>query len=148
MDPILQGRGKAETKYLFAISKDGETVDVRVAKDLLEKGHLYLDVRTVEEYNKGHVENALNVSYMFLTPKGRVKNPDFLAQVTSISKKEDHIVVACNSGGRGLRACVDLLNAGFEHVNNMGGGYSAWVDSGFAGEKPPKELKIACKSRG
>uniref|UniRef100_A0A9I9CL09 Rhodanese domain-containing protein n=1 Tax=Cucumis melo TaxID=3656 RepID=A0A9I9CL09_CUCME len=65
---------------------------------------------------------------MFLTPKGRVKNPDFLAQVTSISKKEDRIVVACNSGGRGLRACVDLLNAGFEHVNNMRGGYSAWVE--------------------
>lgn len=37
---------------------------------------------------------------------------------------------------------------GFEHVNNMGGGYSAWVDSGFAGEKPPEELKIACKFRG
>ncbi|TYK02459.1 rhodanese-like domain-containing protein 19 [Cucumis melo var. makuwa] len=86
-------------------------VDVQVAKDLLEKGHLYLNVRTVEEDNKGHVENALNVSYMFLTPEGRVKNPDFLAQATSILKKEDHIVVACNSGGRGLHACVDLLNA-------------------------------------
>ncbi|KAA0041151.1 rhodanese-like domain-containing protein 19 [Cucumis melo var. makuwa] len=94
-------------------------VDVQVAKDLLEKGHLYLNVKTVEEDNKGHVENALNVSYMFLTPEGvnkwsstcRVKNPDFLAQATSILKKEDHIVAACNSGGRGLHACVDLLNA-------------------------------------
>ncbi|XP_038901855.1 protein HIGH ARSENIC CONTENT 1, mitochondrial [Benincasa hispida] len=128
--------------------EDVVTVDVRVAKDLLQKGHLYLDVRTVEEYNKGHVENALNVPYMFFTPEGRVKNPDFLAQVMSILKKEDHLVVACNSGGRGLRACVDLLNVGFEHVNNMGGGYSAWVDSGFAGDKPPEELKTACKFRG
>lgn len=107
----------------------------------------------------------------------------------------------CNSGGRALRACVDLLNAvsffwvyprpypsllaarglsdfkycefrfpvlnfafpwifgeksfekwencmqGFEHVNNMEGGYSRWVDSGFAGDKPPEELKLACKFR-
>ena len=26
--------------------------------------------RTVEEYNKAHVENALNVPYMFLTSEG------------------------------------------------------------------------------
>ena len=29
----------------------------------------------------------------------------------------------------------------------MGGGYSAWVDNGLAGEKPPEELKTACKFR-
>ncbi|VVB08558.1 unnamed protein product [Arabis nemorensis] len=29
----------------------------------------------------------------------------------------------------------------------MGGGYSAWVDAGFAGDIPPEELKIACKFR-
>lgn len=29
----------------------------------------------------------------------------------------------------------------------MGGGYSAWVDSGLAGDKPPEELKTACKFR-
>ncbi|KAG7010859.1 Protein HIGH ARSENIC CONTENT 1, mitochondrial, partial [Cucurbita argyrosperma subsp. argyrosperma] len=102
--------------------EDVVTVDVEVAKDLLQKGQLYLDVR--------------------------VKNPDFLAQVTSILKKEDHVVVACNSGGRGHRACIDLRNAGYEHVKNMAGGYSAWVDSGFAGDKPAEELKIACKFRG
>ncbi|KAF8081836.1 hypothetical protein N665_0864s0014 [Sinapis alba] len=55
--------------------------------------------------------------------------------------------VACNSGGRASRACVDLLNAGYEHVTNMEGGYSAWVDAGFAGDKPAAELKTACKFR-
>ena len=29
----------------------------------------------------------------------------------------------------------------------MGGGYSAWVDSCLAGDKPPEELKTACKFR-
>lgn len=29
----------------------------------------------------------------------------------------------------------------------MGGGYSAWVDSGLASDKPPEELKTACKFR-
>lgn len=36
---------------------------------------------------------------------------------------------------------------GFENVSNMEGGYSKWVDSGFAGDKPDEELKVACKFR-
>ncbi|OMO49812.1 hypothetical protein COLO4_38364 [Corchorus olitorius] len=129
--------------------EDVATINVQTAKDLLGSGHLYLDVRTPEEFNKSHIDNALNVPYMFITQEGRVENPEFLAQVSSVLKKDvDHIVVGCNSGGRALRACVTLLNAGYEHVSNMEGGYSAWVDSGFAGhDKPAEELKTFCKFR-
>ncbi|KDP29630.1 hypothetical protein JCGZ_18792 [Jatropha curcas] len=128
--------------------EDVVTVDVQAAKDLLSSGYYYLDVRTTEEFNKSHIENALNVPYMFKTQQGRVNNPQFLSLVASICKKHDYLVLGCNSGGRSLRACVDLLNAGFEHVRNMEGGYSAWVDSGFAGEdKQPEQLKTSCKFR-
>ncbi|XP_010056098.2 protein HIGH ARSENIC CONTENT 1, mitochondrial [Eucalyptus grandis] len=128
-------------------SEDVANVDVYTAKGLLTVSHRYLDVRTEEEFKKSHVENAVNVPYMFSTPDGRVKNPDFLTQVAAVCNKEDHLVVGCNSGGRSLRACVDLLNAGYKNVNNMEGGYSAWVDKGFAGDKPAEELKTACKFR-
>ncbi|KAK9287328.1 hypothetical protein L1049_015743 [Liquidambar formosana] len=127
--------------------EDVVTVDVHTAKDLLTSGHRYLDVRTIEEFNKSHVEDALNAPYMFITQEGRVKNPEFLAQVSSICEEKDHLVVGCNSGGRSLRACVDLLNAGFKHVTNMEGGYSAWVDNCFAGNKTAEEFKVACKFR-
>ncbi|KAL5581635.1 hypothetical protein UlMin_014077 [Ulmus minor] len=127
--------------------EDVVNVDVYTAKGLLCTGHRYLDVRTVEEFNKSHVDEALNIPYMFLTPEGRVPNPDFISQVSSICKKDDQLIVGCNSGGRGSRACVDLLNAGFEHISNMEGGYSKWVDSGLAGGKPGEELKVACKFR-
>ncbi|KAK6229073.1 hypothetical protein SCA6_018024 [Theobroma cacao] len=54
----------------------------------------------------------------------------------------------CNSGGRFLGAYVDLLNAGYEDVSNMEGGYSGWVDSGLVGHgKPIEELKNFCKFR-
>ncbi|XP_010246847.1 PREDICTED: rhodanese-like domain-containing protein 19, mitochondrial isoform X3 [Nelumbo nucifera] len=125
------------------------TVNVHAAKDLLCSGYRYLDVRTGEEFNKSHIENALNVPYMFITPQaGKVVNPEFIDQVTAVCSKDDQIVVGCNSGGRSLRACVELLNAGFKHVKNMGGGYSEWVDNGFAeGDKPAAELKTSCKFR-
>ena len=48
------------------------TVDVHAAKHLTRSGHCYLDVRTEEEFKKGHVdvENPLNIPYMFNTPQG------------------------------------------------------------------------------
>ncbi|XP_024032151.1 protein HIGH ARSENIC CONTENT 1, mitochondrial [Morus notabilis] len=128
-------------------AEDVVNVDVYSVKGLLSVGHRYLDVRTPEEFNKSHVDGAFNVPYMFITQEGRVENPDFLSQVSAICKKDDHLVVGCNSGGRARRACVNLLNAGFEHVNSMEGGYSKWVDSGLAGDKPAETLKTACKFR-
>ncbi|OAY81562.1 Rhodanese-like domain-containing protein 19, mitochondrial, partial [Ananas comosus] len=58
-----------------------ETVDVGAAKSLVGSGHLYLDVRTIEEFNKGHPENALNVPYMFFTPQGKPLVPISLDEV-------------------------------------------------------------------
>ncbi|XP_017241065.1 protein HIGH ARSENIC CONTENT 1, mitochondrial [Daucus carota subsp. sativus] len=109
--------------------EDVVTVDVNVAKDLLASGSRYLDVRTAEEYNNGHVDNAVSVPYMFMTQQGRVKNPDFLPQVSLVCKREERLVVGCNIGGRAMKACVDLLNDGYQQVTRMGGGYTAWAES-------------------
>ncbi|XP_044507416.1 protein HIGH ARSENIC CONTENT 1, mitochondrial-like isoform X2 [Mangifera indica] len=108
--------------------EDVVTVDVHAAKELLRSGHKYLDVRTIEEFQEGHIENAQNVPYMFKTQEGRAKNPEFITQVSALFKKDDPLVVGCKSGVRSLKACVDLLNSGFEKVTDMGGGYSEWVD--------------------
>ncbi|XP_012573750.1 thiosulfate sulfurtransferase 18-like [Cicer arietinum] len=109
------------------------TVDVVTAKSLIQTTHVYLDVRTVEEFQKGHVdaEKNINIPYMFNTPDGRVKNPDFLKEVSSLCKKEDHLIVGCQSGVRSLYATADLLAEGFKDVYNMGGGYLEWVKKEF-----------------
>ncbi|XP_061363744.1 thiosulfate sulfurtransferase 18-like [Gastrolobium bilobum] len=109
------------------------TVDVIEAKGLIQTSHVYLDVRTVEEFRKGHVdaEKIINIPYMFNTPEGRVKNPDFLKEVSSTCKKEDHLIVGCQSGVRSLYATADLLAGGFKDVSNMGGGYLDWVKNEF-----------------
>jgi hypothetical protein len=78
--------------------------------------------RTEEELSKGHLENSLNVPYMFITHQGnhlatpsiyvyidsvtkltttssclarREKDPLFLEQVASLFNKEEHVVVVC-----------------------------------------------------
>ncbi|KAJ9703739.1 hypothetical protein PVL29_005148 [Vitis rotundifolia] len=118
------------------------TIDVHAAKDLINSGYRYLDVRTVEEFKKGHpdVENILNIPYLFITPEGRVKNPEFLEQVQSACSKEDHLIVGCQSGVRSLAATSVLVSAGFKDVKDIGGGYLAWVQNGLAATKPKEEL--------
>ncbi|KAI3808399.1 hypothetical protein L1987_24350 [Smallanthus sonchifolius] len=73
------------------------TIDVHKANGLLrDGGYRYLDVRTSEEYMKGHVDfyDALNVPYMIdTTNQGRVKNSNFLEQVLPLCNKGDHLVV-------------------------------------------------------
>ncbi|MED6217413.1 hypothetical protein PIB30_017474 [Stylosanthes scabra] len=116
------------------------TIDVTATKGLIQNGHVYLDVRTVEEFEKGHVdaEKIINIPYMFNTPQGRVKNPEFLKEVSSACKKEDHIIVGCQSGVRSLYATADLLAEGYKDVNNMGGGYLDWIKNEFPVKAPPK----------
>ncbi|XP_052196763.1 thiosulfate sulfurtransferase 18 [Diospyros lotus] len=109
------------------------TVDVFAAKALVASGYRYLDVRTEEEFKKGRVdaENPLNIPYMFNSPEGRVKNPEFMGQVLSVCDRDDPLVVGCQSGVRSLSATNDLLNADFKRAYNMGGGYVAWVENGL-----------------
>ncbi|XP_059670802.1 thiosulfate sulfurtransferase 18-like [Cornus florida] len=108
------------------------TVDVHKAKDLLQSGHPYLEVRTEEELKKGHAdaEKIVNIPYMFFKPEGRMKNPRFVEEVLAACNKDDHLVVGCQSGVRSLGATTDLVNTGFKHVFNMDGGYAAWVEKG------------------
>ncbi|KAH0833773.1 hypothetical protein BRARA_B03987 [Brassica rapa] len=68
---------------------------------------------------------------MLNSPQGRVKNQDFLDQVSSLLNPTYDILVGCQSGARSLNATTELVAAGFKKVRNVGGGYLAWVDHNF-----------------
>ncbi|KAG5623254.1 hypothetical protein H5410_008472 [Solanum commersonii] len=46
------------------------SVPVRVALELLQAGHRYLDVRTAEEFSDGHASGAINIPYMLRIGSG------------------------------------------------------------------------------
>ncbi|XP_038881454.1 uncharacterized protein LOC120072977 [Benincasa hispida] len=116
------------------------TVDVKTAKNLLHSGYAFLDVRTVEEFNEGHVatEKIVNIPYLLNSPTGRVKNAQFLAEVSAVFKKDDRLVVGCRSGVRSLLAIEDLQNDGFKQLKDLGGGHLAWLENGFSVAKGMK----------
>ncbi|XP_059623475.1 uncharacterized protein LOC132266581 [Cornus florida] len=126
----------------FPVKKPSGTevvsIDIYKAKALLHSGYGYLDTRTDDEFKNGivDVKNILNIPYLLNTPEGLVKNPDFVKQVLSTYGKYAHFVVGCEIGLRSINATTDLVNAGFKHVFDMTGGYSAWVENGFPMKRP------------
>ncbi|CAK9218458.1 unnamed protein product [Sphagnum jensenii] len=107
------------------------TVPVQVAHELINAGHHYLDVRTPEEYAAGHVEGSINIPYMVKLGPGMIKNAKFVEEVSQEFDKDDEIVVACQSGRRSMMAVTELRAVNFSGVTDMGGGYSAWKESGL-----------------
>ncbi|KAI3712798.1 hypothetical protein L1987_71364 [Smallanthus sonchifolius] len=107
------------------------SVPVRVAHELHQAGHRYLDVRTPEEFSAGHAVGAINVPYLYKLGSGMTKNPDFLEEVSSHFGKDDEIIVGCQLGKRSLMVAADLLSAGFTGVTDIAGGYAAWSQNGL-----------------
>ena len=75
-----------------------------------------LDVRTLEEFESGHLPGALLVD---------VNKPDFHEQVENLSPSDAYFVY-CRSGVRSVKAAMIMEDLGFEHVNNLIGGITAW----------------------
>ncbi len=62
------------------------------ARELLEQGHVYVDVRTVEEFEQGHVPGAFNIPILFRTANGMQPNPEFAAAIARRFRKDAKIV--------------------------------------------------------
>ncbi|KAG6491104.1 senescence-associated protein DIN1-like [Zingiber officinale] len=105
------------------------SVPVRVARELLQAGHHYLDIRTVDEFNAGHPTGAVNVPYMLKTGSGLTKNPNFLVQVLSAFGEDDEIIIGSQSGRRSLMAAAELAAAGFTGITDVEGGFSLWLQN-------------------
>ncbi|XP_030464107.1 thiosulfate sulfurtransferase 16, chloroplastic [Syzygium oleosum] len=107
------------------------SVPVRVAHELLLAGHRYLDVRTPEEFSAGHASGAINIPYMYRVGSGMTKNASFIKEVLTNFRKDDEIIIGCQSGKRSMMAAKDLLAAGFSAVTDIAGGYATWTQNGL-----------------
>lgn len=94
-----------------------DQVSPREAQTLVEQhGYVYLDVRTVPEFDAGHAPHAYNVPLSFPSAQGLLHNERFVSQVGAALGERAKLVVVCASGVRSLRAAELLRNAGFHDV--------------------------------
>jgi len=78
---------------------------------------IILDVRTPQEYKKGHLKKAKLINYY---------DADFLEKLNELDKAKT-VLVYCASGMRSQRAAKKLAKLGFSEVFEMKGGYNAWI---------------------
>lgn len=101
------------------------------AKELLDSntGYVYLDVRTVLEFDAGHVPDAKNVPVVEPDAFGRMQmNPRFVEIVEANFGKDVKSITGCQKGGRSIKAAELLLTAGFTNVVDMRGGFGGETD--------------------
>ena len=80
-----------------------------------------LDVRTPDEFESEHIDNAKNVNW---------NSDDFEAKAASYDKSKP-VFVYCLSGGRSKKAAAKLKELGFDTVYELDGGFLNWNEEGF-----------------
>ena len=90
-------------------------------QEMIQKEGILLDVRTPNEFNEGHLENALVMDYY---------KDDFEKRSMELSK-EKAIYVYCKAGSRSSSASKILADQGHTQVYNLLGGINAWKSSGL-----------------
>lgn len=107
---------------------DVTRISVSETGDKLAAGWTYVDVRTVEEFEAGHVPGSVNVPIALAAPGGMAPNPEFGRVMAAAFPKDARIIVGCKAGGRSMRAATQLLAAGYTQVLEMRAGWDGARD--------------------
>ncbi len=85
------------------------------AKELLhnEEGWIFVDVRTVEEFEQGHVPDAYTLPIALRGPWGMSLNPSFVDVFERNFQTQGKYILGCAVGGRSAKACEILAQHGF-----------------------------------
>jgi phage shock protein E len=100
------------------VAFDGTHVDAADFEQALRTpGVVLIDVRTPEEFARGHLPGAVNIN---------VESPDFEAQVAALDLNAPHAVY-CRSANRSQVALAIMADAGHTQTLGLAGGIVAWT---------------------
>ena len=135
-----------------AVAQKAQTADGRVgaaqALKMQRVGYKLIDLRTPEEYAKGHPSGALNVPHQFFGAGGSFKpNADFMTVMQAVFAKDTKLLLIDKTGKRSPAAVDELKAAGYTTVCDVRPGYmgivapdgsyleDGWQTLGLASEK-------------
>jgi rhodanese-related sulfurtransferase len=93
---------------------------VEFSEVVKQPGVITLDVRTPEEFNAGHIANAININ---------LEGSDFTSEVSKLDMNAT-IAVYCRSGNRSGVATEQMAELGFVDMYDMQGGILDWEAAG------------------
>jgi rhodanese-related sulfurtransferase len=93
-----------------------------------DEGYVYLDVRSIPEFEAGHPKGAYNVPLLHMAAGGMQPNARFLDEVSASFELDAKIIVGCKAGGRSLQAAELMVRAGFTSVVDQRAGFDGARD--------------------
>lgn len=106
---------------LSCAQQTADRLDATAFKARLEQGKVQLvDVRTPQEFAKGHLEGAANIDWLA---------DDFATRTATLDKSKP-VLLYCAVGGRSEEALNSMRQAGFKDVHDLLGGIGAWKKIG------------------
>lgn len=102
------------------MSAQFKSVPISNWNDLKSENAILVDVRTVQEFEQGHLCEAKNLDY---------KATDFKVKIQELPK-DSIIYVYCKTGVRSENAATLLTKLGYRNVVNLEGGFNAFTELG------------------
>jgi rhodanese-related sulfurtransferase len=104
----------------------GSSVSTLEATQLINRSDaLVVDLRSAEDYAKGHILGARNIPLA-----------DLERRAAELDKhKAKPLIVHCGDGNRAGGGVAALRAKGFTGAHNLAGGYAAWLQAGLPVEK-------------
>ena len=105
---VITGCSNSKETSLARIEKISVDEVYKISENIDKyQEYVIIDVRTEDEYNGGHIKNAINIP---------------VANISEIEvSKDKKIIVYCRSGSRSTTAAVELQKLGYKSIYNMGG---------------------------
>jgi rhodanese-related sulfurtransferase len=103
-------------------------VSVADAEAAIREASVLVDVREADEFAAGHVPGAVHISRGMLEFR--------FSGMPALQPRDLKVVLYCKTSGRAALAGVALREMGYLHVQNIAGGFDAWVAAGKPVAKP------------
>jgi molybdopterin/thiamine biosynthesis adenylyltransferase/rhodanese-related sulfurtransferase len=121
-------------ELLKSVKAEIAEVDARAAQE--REGALFVDVRRYDEWEEGHIPDAVHVPRGSLESRIEGVVPDH----------ETPIVLYCATGDRSAFGAKSLAELGYENVVSLAGGFNEWKRNGL-GITMPKSLSPERRAR-
>ena len=102
-----------------------ESKDINVISDtqfieIQDTDYILVDVRTIEEYESGHIQDAINFDFY---------SESFQKEILSLDKSAS-IVLYCRTQNRSTKTANYLKENGYKEIAVLEGGITSWVKNG------------------
>ena len=104
---------------IFESTEINEISDIQFT-EIQDSDYILVDVRTTEEYESGHIQDAVNFDFY---------SESFQNDILTLDKSSS-IILYCRTQNRSTKTANYLKENGYKEITVLAGGITTWVKNG------------------